>query len=39
MCGIAVAIGIIRSMAISQRAEGKCQALPSMVFLLRVDGC
>ena len=39
VCGIAVVSGIIRGMVISHKAEGKCQALPSMVFLLRVDGC
>ena len=37
--GIAVVIGIMRSRVISQSAEGKCQAFPSMMFLLRVDGC
>ena len=31
--------GRMRSRVMSQSAEGKCQALPSMVLRLRVDGC
>ena len=38
-CGIVAVAGMMRSRVISQSAEGKCQALPNMVFLLRVDGC
>ena len=37
--GIAAVVGRMRSRAMSHSAEGKCQALPSMVFRLRVDGC
>ena len=37
--GIVAVVGRMRSRAMSQRAEGKCQALPSMVLRLRVDGC
>ena len=39
VAGMAVVIGSMRSRVMSQRAEGKCHALPNMVFLLRVDGC
>ena len=38
-CGIVAVVGSMRRRVRSQSADGKCQALPSMVFRLRVDGC
>ena len=39
-CGIVAVVGSsMRRRVMSQSADGKCQALPSMVFRLRVDGC